>query len=106
MTKAEEKYWEVVSALPDGKKSKMFGADCVKAPNGKAVCMYYKKHDTFVVKLAGEVLDEALHLPGVDLFNPMGKRPMGGWAELSMDYSDKWLGFAEAAMEYVKTLRP
>ena len=105
MTLAEEKFWEIAEALPDAKKSKMFGQVCIKAPNGKAVCMYYNKNDTFVVKLTGEILDEALNLPNVELFNPMGKRPMGGWAEMSYDYSDKWMGFAEASMEYVKTLR-
>lgn len=105
MTPTEEKFWEIAETLPEAKKSKMFGADCIKAPNGKAVALYSKKHDTFVVKLTGAVLDEALNLPGVELFNPGGKRPMGGWAEMTYDYSDKWMGFAEAGMEYVKTLR-
>ena len=102
MTTAQELYHQIAAELPDAKEGKMFGALCIKAPNGKAVAMFWK--DCMVFKLRGEAEKEAMSLDGVGLFNPMGNRPMGGWVQVPWDYSDRWREFGQAAMDYVRTL--
>lgn len=103
MSKAEELFHQIADNLPDAKKSKMFGATCVKAPNGKAAFMVWK--DNLVFKLTGEAEKEALSLDGTGLFDPMGGRPMGGWVQVPVAYEDKWPELARQSLEYVKTLR-
>ena len=103
MTKAEELFHKIASGLPDAKEGKMFGALCIKAPNGKAGVMFWKEF--LVVKLEGEELQKALELKGAKIFTPMENRPMGGWVQLSYDHSKKWKELAKKSMEYVKTLK-
>jgi hypothetical protein len=103
MTTAEEKFNSIADSLPETKKGKMFGALCIKATNGKALAMFHK--DNMIFKLADENLKEALSLDGAALFDPMGGRPMGGWAQLPEKHSDKWETYAQKAADYVKTLR-
>jgi len=92
MTKAEELFHRIATELPDAKESKMFGALCIKAPNGKASAMFY--NDDMVFKLSGAPLSETLSLDGAKLFDPMGTRPMGGWVQLPFAYQSKWLEIA------------
>ena len=103
MTKAEVLFHKIASGLPDAKEGKMFGALCIKAPNGKAGVMFWKEF--LVVKLEGEELQKALELKGAKIFTPMENRPMGGWVQLSYDHSKKWKELAKKSMEYVKTLK-
>lgn len=103
MEPAEELFYEIVASLPSAKLSKMFGALCFKAPNGKAAGMYYK--GDMVFKLTGEQENEALSLDGADYFSPMGDRVMSGWVQVPFHYKDKWQEFAQQSLEYVKTLR-
>lgn len=103
MTKAEELYHKICSEIPDTKESKMFGALCLKAPNGKAGVMFYK--DDIVFKLMPGDEKTAMKLKGAKLFDPMGGRPMSGWVQVSYEHAAKWKGFAEKAMAYVKTLK-
>jgi len=103
MTKQEELYHKIVTEIPDAKQSKMFGALCLKAPNGKAGVMFYK--DDIVFKLTGDDEKAAMKLKGAKLFDPMGGRPMGGWVQVSYEHAAKWKSFAEKAMAYVKTLK-
>ena len=103
MTKAEELFHQIAAELPDAKESKMFGALCIKAPNGKASAMFYK--DDMVFKLAGEPLNEILSLDGAKLFDPMGSRPMGGWVQLSLAYADRWPEIAKTSFEQVRLLK-
>lgn len=56
MTKAEALFHKIASELPDVKEGKMFGALCIKAPNGKAGVMFWKEF--LVVKLEGEELQK------------------------------------------------
>ena len=49
MTKGEELFHKIATEIPDTKESKMFGALCIKAPNGKAGVMF--KNDHIVFKL-------------------------------------------------------
>ena len=103
MTKAEELFHKIASELPDAKEGKMFGALCIKAPNGKAGVMFWKEF--LVIKLEGEELQKALELKGAKIFTPMENRPMGGWVQLSFDHSKKWKELTKKSMEYVKTLK-
>lgn len=96
-------FFQIGDQLEGAKRSKMFGADCLKAPNGKALAMFYK--GDMVFKLRDEPYNEAMALDGADLFNPMGNRPMGGWVQLPGDYAAQWPYFAHHAMEYVKTIQ-
>jgi hypothetical protein len=102
MTKAEELFHQIAAEIPEAKESKMFGALCIKAPNGKASAMFYK--EDMVFKLEGEPLKEALSLDGAKLFDPMGTRPMGGWVQLSLTYADKWPEIALTSFEQVKAI--
>ena len=72
MTKAEELFHKIASELPDAKEGKMFGALCIKAPNGKSGVMFWKEF--LVVKLEGEELQKALELKGAKIFTPMEDR--------------------------------
>ena len=103
MTKAEELFHQIATQLPEAKESKMFGALCIKAPNGKASAMFYKEDAVF--KLDGDPLKDTLSLDGAKLFDPMGSRPMGGWVQLSYDYADKWPGIAKMSYEQVRLLK-
>lgn len=103
MTKGETLYHKIAAEIPDCKESKMFGALCVKAPNGKAGVMYWKEYMVF--KLEGDTLEEALKLKGAKLFDPMGGRPMNGWVQLPEGHSAKWKKYAEISMTLVKKLK-
>jgi hypothetical protein len=69
MTKAEEYFNELTIQIPNVKPGKMFGALCMKTPNGKSSAMFWK--DNIVVKLQGDLLTEALSLDGAQPFEPM-----------------------------------
>ena len=102
MTEAEQLFHKIASEIPDTKEGKMFGALCIKAPNGKAGVMFWKEFMIF--KLEGEQLNEVLSLDGAKIFEPMAGRPMGGWVQLSFYYKDKWKDLAVKAMDYVKSI--
>lgn len=103
MTKSEELFHKIAGELPDAKEGKMFGALCIKAPNGKAGVMFCK--EDMIFKLEEEDLKNALSLKGAKIFEPMKNRPMGGWVQLSFDHSKKWKELAKKSMDYVKELR-
>lgn len=96
MTKAEELFHKIASELPDVVESKMFGAMCIKAPNGKAGVMF--QNDDMIFKLEGDNLDEAMKLKDAKIFSP-GGRAMTGWVQLEPAHSAKWKKYAEIAME-------
>lgn len=103
MTKAEELFHQIATRIPEAKESKMFGAMCIKAPNGKASAMFYK--EDMIFKLDGEPLKEMLSLDGAKLFDPMGGRPMGGWVQLPYSYASRWPEIAEISYNQVKELK-
>jgi hypothetical protein len=41
MSKAEQFFIELTYEIPDAKPGKMFGALCMKMPNGKAAAMFW-----------------------------------------------------------------
>lgn len=102
MTKAEELYHEIATAIPDTVQSKMFGALCIKAPNGKAGVMFWKGYMVF--KLDADLQAEALSLSGAKMFTPMEGRAMNGWVQLSEVHAAKWRQYAQQAMAYVSKI--
>ena len=103
MTPAQELFHQIAAEMPDAKEGKMFGALCIKAPNGKAGVMFWR--DYMVFKLPPDALQEALSLDGAQNFDPMDGRPMKEWVQLPYAYSDMWKNYAEHAMAYVATLK-
>ena len=102
MTKHEELYHKIATGIPDAAESKMFGALCIKAPNGKSGVMFWR--EDMIFKLSGKDEEAALALKGAKLFDPMGGRPMNGWVQVPNAHSAKWKKFAETAMENVKKI--
>jgi hypothetical protein len=83
MSKAEEYFIQLIPEIPGVKAGKMFGALCMKAPNGKAAAMFWK--NCMVVKLTGEAFNEALNLDGSLRFEPMEGRLMKEWVQIPFD---------------------
>jgi hypothetical protein len=100
MTKGEELFHKIAAELSAG-ESKMFGALCIKAPNGKAACMF--KDECMIFKL-GSAEEDVLKLKGAKVFDPMGGRPMNGWIQLSYEHAGKWSEFAGIALDHVKSI--
>jgi hypothetical protein len=102
MTIAEIYFNEITDEIQDVKPGRMFGALCIKTPNGKAAAMFWK--DYLVVKLQGSALEEAKSLTGVTLFDPMDGRPMKEWVQIPFEHKDKWKKYALLSAESVKLL--
>jgi hypothetical protein len=92
MTAAEEFFNGLINEIPDVKPGKMFGALCMKTPNGKSGAMLW--HDNIVVKLQGDSFEEAMRLQGSQAFEPMEGRPMKEWVQIPFSHKDKWKKFA------------
>lgn len=103
MTPAEELYHKIAAETPDTTPGKMFGALCLKAPNGKAGVIFKKDHIAF--KLAEPLMQETLSLDGAQIFSPAEGRPMNGWVQLPYAYAEKWPELARQAIDYVRTIQ-
>ena len=103
MTPAEELFHKIATEIPDAAEGKMFGALCIKAPNGKASVLF--KNDTIAFKLEEPLMQETLSFDGAQIFSPADGRPMNGWVQLPFHYSEKWPELAQQAMAYVETLK-
>ncbi|HWY38719.1 MAG TPA: hypothetical protein VNY73_09185 [Bacteroidia bacterium] len=103
MDKAEDLFKQLAEDLNGVKEGKMFGALCLKTPNGKSGAMFWK--DCIVVKLQGDAFKEALALKGARLFEPMEGRPMKEWVQVPYAHKDKWKKYAELSVEGVKKLK-
>ena len=103
MTKAEELFNQLTHEIPDVKPGKMFGALCMKTPNGKSAAMFWK--DNIVVKLSGDNLQEALSLSGTKLFEPMEGKPIKEWVQIPFAEKDEWKKFALISVESVRKLK-
>lgn len=99
---AENYFLELSNEIPDLKAGKMFGALCLKTPNGKAAAMFWK--DNIVVKLSGDEYNEARSLDGTVLFEPMEGRPMKEWVQIPFHYKDRWKHFARVSADSVRNL--
>jgi hypothetical protein len=79
-------------------ESKMFGMPCLKRENGKVVAGHWKDGG-LTVKLTDEsTREQALALPGVELFDPGMGRVMKEWVLVPEALSDDWLGLVEKAV--------
>jgi hypothetical protein len=104
MTKAGEFFLDLVNEIPGAKLGKMFGAWCIKAPNGKAAAMFLD--ESMVVKLQGEALNESLSLDGTKPFEPMEGKQMKEWVQIPFEYKNKWKKFASISIETVNNTIP
>lgn len=103
MSAAEQLFDHICNTLSDrAVRGKMFGAPCMKTGNGKAAFCLYK--DTLVFKPDARTLTEVLAMDRVQMFAPMGDRAMNGWAQMGMEYADRWLDMAEKSVAFVATL--
>ena len=102
MTKAEEFFILLTSEIPAVNNGKMFGALCMKTPNGKSAAMFWK--DNIVVKLPRESLQEALRLEGTKHFEPMKGKPMKEWVQIPFAHKDKWKEYANISVASVLSL--
>lgn len=103
MTKAEIFFTELVNGIPNAKPGKMFGALCMKMPNGKSAAMFWK--DNIVVKLPEEILQEAIGLNGARLFEPMEGRSMKEWVQIPSDHKSTWKTYAEISARSVEAVK-
>ena len=103
MTEAEELFHTIAKGIPDTKESKMFGALCMKAPNGKAGVMFWK--DEMVFKLDAEKANDILKLKGTHVFEPAKGRQMKGWYQVPGVHSGKWKELAHVSMALVKKIK-
>jgi hypothetical protein len=75
----------------------MFGMPCLKR-GGKVVAGFWKDGG-LTVKLTDETArEEALALPGVDLFDPGMGRKMREWVLVPADQADRWNELVERAL--------
>ena len=103
MEKAYNMLIKIAGEISGAKLSKMFGADCIKAPNGKAVCMVW--NDDMVFKLSGDDQQEALKIKGAHVFSPVKGRSMGGWIQVPAVYQKLWPDFAKKSMALVSQIK-
>ena len=101
MTKAEKLFHQIANELADGRESKIFGALCIKAKNGKSSAIFWK--DAMIFKLNAEDEKEALSIPGASegthLYAP--DRPMKGWVLIPFKHSTEWKKFAKKSAKNV-----
>jgi len=102
MSGAEEYFHLLTGQIKDAVAGKMFGALCMKMPNGKAAAMFWK--DNLVVRLSGKAREEALSLDGAALFDPMGGRPMKEWVQIPFEYKSDWKRYAQLSSKFVALL--
>jgi len=92
---------EISENNPDISSGHMFGKPCLKLKR-KAFVAFFK--DDMVFKLVEKTaFKEAYSLEGAKLWDPSGKkRAMQEWVQVPSSYADKWLSFAENAVEGVQ----
>jgi hypothetical protein len=87
-----------VTARHPLKESKMFGMPCLKREDGKVVAGYWKDGG-LTVKLTDDVArEQALQIPGVDLFDPGMGRVMREWVLVPATQSSEWERLVEQAI--------
>ena len=105
MSKAESLFYQIASEVPEAKLGKMFGADCIKSPSGKAAAVLWQEAVLF--KLAPDKIEEALQLeyssPATHLY--AADRPMKGWVKIAWQHSNQWAYFAREAIAYLTTIK-
>lgn len=98
----QQLFHHLAEKTTDTKLGKMFGAECLKTPNGKVAVMFWK--DYLVVKLNAEDVAEALNIKGLHEFTPMDGRAMKGWYQIPFAAKDKWESLLQKSVALVKAL--
>jgi hypothetical protein len=105
MNESEYMFTQIVKGLPNGIEGKMFGAKCIKSTNGKTAAFIWQEQMVF--KLDEKTEEEALNLTGSKagshIYAP--DKPMKGWVSIPKLHLDKWLHFAEKALDHVEALK-
>ena len=87
-----------VTARHPLKESKMFGMPCLKREDGKVVAGHWKDGG-LTVKLTDEAArEQALTLPGAELFDPGMGRVMREWVLVPATQSGEWRRLVEQAV--------
>ena len=102
MTEAETLFHKIAETMPDSKESKMFGALCIKTPNGKSGVMF--RNDNMIFKLPADKIEEAKSLPGAKQFEASEGRPMNGWYQIPFSSNQKWAEYSQLSTELVRLL--
>jgi hypothetical protein len=93
-----EKLVADVTARHPVRESKMFGMPCLKREDGKVVAGHWKDGG-LTVKLTDEAArEQALAIPGADLFDPGMGRVMREWVLVPATQSDEWERLVEQAI--------
>lgn len=79
-------------------ESRMFGMPCLKRENGKVVAGHWKDGGLTVKLTDGSAREQALALPGVELFDPGMGRVMKEWVLVPESLSDEWMRLVEKAV--------
>ena len=103
MTAYEQMYHDIAASIPGAKESKMFGALCIKAENGKAGVLFWK--DDMVFKLVPDDQEKALKLKGAHVFEPSENKKMMGWIQIPRAHSALWPAYALQSMALVSGLK-
>ncbi len=78
----------------------MFGMPCLKRENGKVVAGHWKDGGINVKLVDEAAREQALALPGVELFDPGMGRAMKEWVLVPKTLSDDWLRLVEQASRW------
>jgi len=93
-----EKLVADVTARHPVRESKMFGMPCLKREDGKVVAGHWKDGG-LTVKLTDEAArEQALAIPGAELFDPGMGRVMREWVLVPESQSDEWERLVEQAI--------
>ena len=103
-SKSEKLFHQIVSLVPGAVEGTLFGALCIKAPNGKSAAILWK--EDMVFKLEEKKVVSALTLDGARSFEPMRGKPMREWVQLSFKHSTRWKEFTIKSIEYVLKQQP
>jgi hypothetical protein len=80
------------------RESQMFGMPCLKREDGKVVAGYWKDGG-LTVKLTDQAArEQALAIPGAELFDPGMGRVMREWVLVPAARSDEWERLVERAL--------
>jgi hypothetical protein len=93
----EELVTDVTSRYPL-QESKMFGMPCLKRENGKVVAGHWKDGGLTVKLTDNTAREQALALPGAELFDPGMGRPLREWVLVPAALSDEWLRLVDQAV--------
>jgi len=97
MSEAEQLFHELATTLPNATESRMFGAMCIKAPNGKAAAMFWKGDMVFKTDKTTE--PDLLSLDGAHVFSPAEGKKMGGWIVVPFHYKYHWKTFTQSSLQ-------